>query len=67
MCIDVRSADKIAQEIETVHALSVNKAASMGASRASDLGLEILHIFVADLLGRDTQVAKIFENKANTE
>jgi hypothetical protein len=67
MCIDVRAVDKIAQEIEMVKELAVFKAAGLGTSRASDRGLEILHIFVADLLGRDTQVAKIFENKANTE
>ena len=31
------------------------------------IGLEILHLFVMDLLGRDTACAKIFKNKAENE
>ncbi len=33
----------------------------------SDIGLELLHLFILDLIGRDTPAAKIFVSKTNTE
>ncbi len=36
-------------------------------SDSHSIGLEILHLFVIDLLGKDTTCAKIFQNKAENE
>jgi hypothetical protein len=36
-------------------------------SDTHSIGLEILHSFVIDLLGKDTTCARIFENKAENE
>ena len=33
----------------------------------SQIGLELLHLFVLDILGRDTPAAKIFMTKSSVE
>jgi hypothetical protein len=43
------------------------KLEKLSVATDSQIGLEILHMFVLDLLGRDTAAAKIFKTKSSAE
>jgi hypothetical protein len=57
----------IRREILEVQRLSDLKYEALVGTLESDIGLELLHLFVLDLIGRDTAAAKIFQSKTSTE
>ena len=54
---------KIVQDLETVSQLSKRRVQKLKLVGSEQSGLEILHLFMIDLLGRDSPAAKIFESK----
>ena len=46
---------------------SEEKIAKLRTATDDHIGLEIIHLFVLDLLGRDTPAAKIFRYKSEEE
>ena len=62
-----RADDVIKAELLEVQKLTVKHSHKLRLAEDSHVGLELLHLFVTDLLGRDTPVAKIFNSKANEE
>jgi hypothetical protein len=54
-------------EIRNVHKLVSQSYDRFRSYDEHSIGLEIMHLFVIDLLGRDTACAKIFLNKAENE
>lgn len=68
VCRNDASGDKsVAAELHDVQQEFLQK--NMKLSRASDIqvGMEIMHLFIIDLLGRGTAPAKIFESKTSEE
>jgi hypothetical protein len=57
----------IRAELVDIQRLTVEKSAKLRLAEDSHVGLELLHLFVTDLLGRDTPVARIFNSKAKEE
>jgi hypothetical protein len=55
------------KEINFVKVAAEEKASKLKYATDQHLGLEIMHLFVLDLLGRDTPAAKIFASKTSTE
>jgi hypothetical protein len=62
-----RSDSVIRAELADIQRLTVEKAGKLRLAEDSHVGLELLHLFVTDLLGRDTPVARIFNSKAREE
>jgi hypothetical protein len=60
----VDSAASIRNEMSDVESLSKNIGNSLKLATDQHIGLEILHLFVLDVLGRDTLAARIFKAKA---
>jgi hypothetical protein len=56
--------DLILHELEDVKAQTTKKAEKLNIASDAHTGLEILHLFIKDLLGRDTPAAIIFETKS---
>jgi hypothetical protein len=56
--------DLILHELEDVKAQTIKKAEKLNIASDAHTGLEILHLFIKDLLGRDTPAAIIFETKS---
>jgi hypothetical protein len=56
--------DLILHELEDVTAQTMQKAEKLNIASDAHTGLEILHLFIKDLLGRDTPAAIIFETKS---
>jgi hypothetical protein len=54
-------------EIRNVHKLVSQSYDRFRSYDEHSIGLEIMHLFVIDILGRDTACAKIFLNKAENE
>lgn len=63
--IGTKSEEVIKHEIAFVKEQTACKIAKLNFSDDDDIGLEILHLFVLDLLGRDTNAAKIFMSKTS--
>ena len=57
----------IAREILKVRRLSVLKIDKLKLATDEHVGLELLHLFVLDLLGRDTPAAQIFEQRSEED
>ena len=57
----------IRREIKAVAALTAAKAEKLKVATDTHTGLEILHLFIMDLLGRYTPAARIFESKSETD
>ena len=55
--------DKIYHDIENVRKRAVSKIEALRVTSEDQKGLEILHLFMMDLLGRRSPAAKIFESK----
>jgi len=61
-------ADKsIRNELQLVRKQSAEKVEKLSMAVDEHIGLEILHLFVLDLLGRETPAARIFESKTDEE
>jgi hypothetical protein len=50
-----------------VRSESEKKIQKLKVAHDAHIGLELLHTFILDLLGRNTPVAKIFETKSEEE
>jgi hypothetical protein len=62
-----RSDAKIAREITRVQRESKDRVSKLYSYPDENIGLEILHLFVLDILGRDTRAANIFSNKCDED
>lgn len=60
---DVSSEALLRKEVALVREEAEKKAEKLGWADDDHIGLELLHLFVLDLLGRDTNAAKIFNSK----
>ena len=60
-------AKKIRFELESVRRESQKRIKSFQFATDTDIGLELLHLFVLDLLGRKTPSARIFVSKAEED
>jgi hypothetical protein len=59
--------DELFQEVNIVQAQTYQKLAVLKYAAPSHIGIELLHIFIRDLLGRNTPAAKIFISKSEEE
>jgi hypothetical protein len=59
--------DLIKKEMTIVQSLAEEQAEKLRVASNSQIGLELLHMLVLDILGRDTPVARIFERKSEEE
>ena len=55
--------DKIFDEVEHVRRTALAKISELKLVSEEQTGLELLHLFLKDLLGRDSPAAKIFDSK----
>ena len=65
--VKLDTGDRIASEITFVQKESKQKIEKLRFATDSHIGLEILHLFILDMLGRDTAVARIFQSKASED
>ncbi len=66
--INLGSAENsLKKEMRFVQNEAKNKLEKLSTAEDSQIGLEMLHLFVLDLLGRDTPAAKIFLVKSLVE
>jgi hypothetical protein len=63
----IRASDLIKKEIRKVHEITEEKYQKLKLATDVQIGLEILHLFLMDLLGRTTPAAKIFAAKSENE
>eukprot|EP01038_Epipyxis_sp_PR26KG_P014196 gene14196-19049_t len=59
--------DRIKNEMRTVRNKASKRASKLRLATDSHIGLELLHLFTIDLLGRETPAARIFETKAEED
>lgn len=59
--------DSLRNEMKFVQTETKHKLEKLSLATDSQIGLEILHMFVMDVLGRDTPAAKIFLTKSQIE
>lgn len=59
--------EQIRQELAFVEKMTAEKVEKLSVATDSHAGLEILHLFVKDLLGRETAAARIFEIKSDED
>lgn len=55
------------REVTTVQTLTKRKVEKLRIASDSHIGLELMHLFMLDLLGRDTPVARVFLSKSEQE
>jgi hypothetical protein len=55
--------NKVLRDIEIATRITQHAQTKLAQSRDAHIGLEIMHLFIIDLLGRDTATAKIFKQK----
>lgn len=65
--IQINAEDLIKAELVQVRTESERKYQKLKIAHNTHIGLELLHLFVLDLLGRTTPVAKIFRTKTEEE
>jgi len=58
---------KIAREVARVQRESKYRVSKLYSYPDENIGLEIVHLFVLDILGRDTRAANIFSNKCDED
>jgi hypothetical protein len=63
-CHSQSVSQNIFEDIEEVKVLSKAAYESIKSEADSQIGLQVLHLFITDILGRDSVPAKIFLNKA---
>ena len=61
------TAECIRQEVNFVSKFSVRKTEVLRWTSSRHTGLEILHLFIMDLLGRNTPAARVFETKVEAD
>ena len=61
------SENKIKEQLHFVAKESESRRGKLLGASDSHAGLEILHLFVVDVLGRETPAAKIFKSKSEEE
>ena len=66
-CYSRSPTQNINDDIEQVKAISNLKCKKLTDEDDVQVGLEVLHVFIADLLGRNTIPANIFQNKLKKE
>ncbi len=54
----------IREEIAAVQTSALSKVKKLSVATDEHIGLEILHLFILDILGRDSAVARIFQSKS---
>lgn len=59
--------DSLRKEMKLVLKETKQKLEKLLVASDSQIGLELLHMFVLDILGRDTPAAKIFMSKSSVE
>lgn len=59
--------DSLRNEMKFVQRETKSKLEKLLVAPDSQIGLELLHLFVLDILGRDTPAAKIFMTKSSVE
>ena len=55
--------DSIYNDVESVRSRALAKIETLRVTTEEQTGLEVLHLFIVDLLGRNSPAAKIFESK----
>ena len=65
--VDEGAKKAISAEIDAVKTIATKKIDALKLASDEHTGLEILHLFILDLLGRDTPAARIFEMKAEED
>ncbi len=66
--IEIASAEtSLRKEMGFVRRLTNQKLSKFSVATDTQIGLEMLHLFVLDILGRDTPAAKIFLAKSLVE
>ena len=58
---------RIRRELETVRKDAEDKIEKLQLATDVQIGMELLHVFILDLLGRDTVAAKVFLAKSEEE
>ena len=53
--------------MQSVEKIAMAKLEKLRYADSVQAGLELLHLFLLDVLGRDTPVAKIFQTKSQEE
>jgi hypothetical protein len=59
--------DKVRADVEIAARITKQKVKKLSKSLDAHVGLEIIHLFIIDLLGRDTATAKIFKQKTEVD
>ncbi len=59
--------DIFLNEIKYVQKVTEEKVEKLQYAEDCHIGMELLHLFILDLLGRDTKVARIFRAKSEEE
>lgn len=63
-----RNAEAILRnEMSLVQKQTKQKLNKLSMATDTQIGLELMHMFVLDILGRDTPAAKIFQSKSSIE
>jgi hypothetical protein len=63
----INVADSIRQELNSVQLESSSRIKKLEFAADEHVGLEILHLFVLDILGRSSSAARIFQSKSNED
>jgi hypothetical protein len=63
----INAEELIKTELSCVRSESEKKIQKLKLAHDTHIGLELLHAFILDLLGRNTPVAKIFGTKSEEE
>jgi hypothetical protein len=63
----VSSEDLIKRELASIRSETISRYEKLRVCSDSHIGLEILHLFILDILGRNTPVAKIFLSKSEND
>lgn len=64
---DANGDRSVAAEIEDVKTIYQAKHKKLKTASDVQIGMEIMHLFIVDLLGRGTAAAKIFDTKTSEE
>jgi hypothetical protein len=65
--LPVNMEEKIHADIDNSVVMADKKIEKLRSTSGTHVGLEILHLFIVDLLGRDTATAKIFRSKTDND
>ena len=64
---DIGAKGKISLEIDTAQKVSLQMIEKLKLASDAHAGVEILHLFILDMLGRDTSAARIFKQKSEED